>query len=298
MGKKIVVQLSGGLGNQLFQYATAYAVAKRNQVDLVLDTRSGFLRDKQYKRIYELDNFQIEAKIATNIETLPLWIWRVQKRFSSSRSELVTYNPFGCIINETELIFLNELNDYKAQEDTWLIGYWQSDLYFNEFKKDLVPKLLPSRPVDNGILSLGDEILGKDSVAVGIRLYEESKNPTDHALNGALKSPAEINAAIESISNELGTVCFYLFCTHRSKFLEQLKFPGEVRYVTHDEGFKGTLNRLWLLTQCKHHIITNSSYYWWGAYLSSQNFPSSNQLIYAADNFVNIDGIPQFWKRF
>jgi len=77
-----------------------------------------------------------------------------------------------------------------------------------------------------------------------------------------------------------------------------ITLPENSNYLTHDDGFVGTNERLWLLTQCKHHIFTNSSYYWWGAWLSEANFLNEKQLILAADNFINIDGIPDKWKKF
>ena len=75
---------------------------------------------------------------------------------------------------------------------------------------------------------------------------------------------------------------FFIFCSHRSSLLDGLRLPGKVTYVTPDDGFEGTIEGLWLMTQCRHHIITNSSFYWWGAWLSSANYPSDGSEVFAA----------------
>ena len=68
---KLIVQLQGGLGNQMFQYATARSISLDNNLDLVIDDWTGFFRDTHYQRKYELNNFQIKGRIAKFHENLP-----------------------------------------------------------------------------------------------------------------------------------------------------------------------------------------------------------------------------------
>ena len=74
--------------------------------------------------------------------------------------------------------------------------------------------------------------------------------------------------------------------------------PPDTSYVTHDNGYCGSVPRPWLLTQCRHHIMTNSSYYWWGAWLSRGVHGGTNQTVFAADNFINTDSYPPEWEQF
>jgi len=74
--------------------------------------------------------------------------------------------------------------------------------------------------------------------------------------------------------------------------------PSNTVFVTHDDGYRGTLERMWLLTRCQHHVFTNSSYYWWGAWLSAAIRLGDEQRIVAADNFINRDGLSPAWECF
>ena len=58
------------------------------------------------------------------------------------------------------------------------------------------------------------------------------------------------------------------------------------------------MDKIWLLSQCKHHIFNNSTFYWWGAWLSSINHKHSDQDIFASDNFLNDNIVLNKWKKF
>jgi hypothetical protein len=75
--------------------------------------------------------------------------------------------------------------------------------------------------------------------------------------------------------------------------LRQIKFPGSAHFITHDNGFQGSLARFWLISQCAHHILSNSSFYWWAAWLAERRNPDS--CIVASAMFPNRHTIPQRW---
>ena len=68
--------------------------------------------------------------------------------------------------------------------------------------------------------------------------------------------------------------------------------------ITAENGFDDSINTLWLLSQCKHHVMTNSTFYWWGAWLSNCKHYKSKQLIYVYKNFFNKNAIPKNWITF
>jgi hypothetical protein len=178
------------------------------------------------------------------------------------------------------------------------VGYWQSPRYFEDIATSLQLELMPPAPAAANFRALGEELARSESVALGVRLYEESSNPGYHAFGGTLKGIPEIRSAIERLRSARPAARFYVFCTHRAPLLEQLQLPADTVFVTHDDGYSGTLERLWLLSRCQHHLFTNSSYYWWGAWLSGAVRSSEGQQIIAADNFINRDGLCAAWQRF
>ncbi len=298
--KTIYSFLNGGLGNQMFQYATARAMALRTGAELVLDTWSGFVRDYQYHRSYELNYFPIQARVATAFERAPIWLFRAENKLRGHAPNLIQQRPYGNYLVENEKRFIEEIIHYRHAASTWLVGYWQSPLYFQEFNETLCAELMPPKPARKRFLDIGKILRETESVALGIRLYEESLDPSAHAKDGVMKTTAEVNAAIARLLTLQPNAKLFLFCTHRSPILAKLNLPESTVFLTHDDGYEGTIERLWLLAQCKHHIFTNSSYYWWGAWLSRNVYPATYRAhhFFAADNFINQDGVCAEWETF
>tara|TARA_Y200000002_G_scaffold377632_1_gene383561 strand:+ start:2861 stop:3769 length:909 start_codon:yes stop_codon:yes gene_type:complete len=300
---KLVVQLSGGLGNQMFQYANARALSLLNNLDLVIDDWSGFYRDHQYKRKYELKTFPIKGRIANFYEVAPFLYVSFRRKFKKkfalpNKFFFGNYLEEQLDINNHSKFFQNDLCKINLNKNTWIKGYWQSPNYFEKYKEVILNELYPSPPLDDNFKSLGREISNSNSLALGLRFYEESKDPSIHSLNKKTKSIFQINNLIKSIRKNNPNIRFFVFCTHRSKHLEEINLPNDTIYVTPEDGYKGTLNNIWLLSQCKHHIFNNSTFYWWGAWLSSKLYRTEKQIIYAADNFINRDGLLKTWNSF
>ena len=180
------------------------------------------------------------------------------------------------------------------------MGYYQSLLYFEGIADQIRQELMPPIPTDQRFLELGTRLRSQPTVAVGIRLYEESKDPAAHAREGKQKSMAEIRAALDGLRQRHSGLKVALFCTHRAKCLDELCLPHDTAFVTHEESFQEPVSSLWLLTQCRHHLFNNSSFYWWGAYQSEIHHQESKEKkeILAANQFVNQDIYLKKWKTF
>ena len=298
MKNKVNVALAGGLGNQMFQYAAGRTLSLRHNVEQVVDSWSGFVRDYQYRRQYELNSFPIRARIAKPFERIPIWIHRYKHRRNRIRANFFESNWYGNFVTDTNSCYLPEFEEIKLIKNTWLVGYWQSPIYFKSVFTTLQSELMPPKPVESKFIALGQLLQHTDSVALGVRLYEESETPSAHSLGSRMKTVAEIRGAIKRLKGQRPKARFYIFCTHRSPLLNQLDLPIDSMFVTHDVGYIGTPERLWLLSRCRHHIITNSSYYWWGAALSGAVRAGEKQYILASDNFVNQDSLLPTWDSF
>ena len=296
--KKIIVFLRGGIGNQLFMYATARALSLKNDAELVVDDWSGFIIDKVYKRSFELKNFKIQARLVSKFEILFFLFYRLNNRIFKSLTKLSKIF-FGIqILTETDLAkYLPELKDITLKNCNWLNGLWQSPKYFENYKEILYKELIPPEPISQKFLKIGRKMISEESVAVGIRLYEE--RPKNYSgPDDKIKRSLEINNVLNKIKNEIPNANFYIFSIKNSKFLNELKLPKNTMKITAENGFDDTVNTLWLLSQCKHHVMTNSSFYWWGAWLSNCKHYKSKQLIYVYKNFFNKNAIPKNWITF
>lgn len=203
--------------------------------------------------------------------------------------------PYGHFIVETELKYLPEITTNKVGKRSYLLGYFQSPAYFANIANSVRWEAQPPEPTNKRVLDLASTMQSENSIAVGIRVYEESPDPTVHSRNGKLKTISEINQALRIFTSRVDSPHIYIFCTHRNKELESLELPSSPTYIIGDEGLTDEIGNLWLLSQCRYHVITNSSFYWWGAWLSSNFYSDVSPRVAAADNFVNPDSLPKEW---
>ena len=294
----LVVQLAGGLGNQLFQYAAGRAVAARSDVELALDDVGGFARDRRFRRRFELGVFGVRARIATRLER---WVssFDLLGRPLHGRRRLVRRTPWGDFVRETGQRHLPELAAFRASRPTWMKGYWQSPEYFEFLADELRAELDPPTPDDARIVGLGREVERRGAVAVGVRLYEETRDPASNARDGRAWSIESQAEAVHALLRAEPGILPLVFCTHRAQALERLRMPPETVFVTETEGYRGAVPNLWLLSRCRHHVFNNSTFYWWGAWLSEGRGPAdARRRIVASDSFINVDGLPARWERF
>ena len=292
----LYLYLRGGLGNQMFQYATARALSLSNNATLVIDSRSGFVRDFTYKRSYELDSFCTQSRKILPHEVFPIWLYRWHYRKTNRRPILLKNFWFGSFISEPVSAWIPSFDQIILKDNTWLVGYWQSPHYFSKISSLICQELMPPPCKEFCFNLISNKILNCESVALGIRLYEESKDPLSHSSSRSLKSISEIQLAVDNMLSSRPNSTFFVFCTHRSSLLQQLKLPSDTVFLIGDEGYSNPVATLWLLTLCRHHIITNSSFFWWGAWLSQTHH--FDQSIFAANNFINQDSICNHWRTF
>ena len=294
---KLIVNLSGGIGNQFFQYACARSLSVKFNLELYLDRFSGFIRDKQYNRRYELNNFSINSKLSSIFDIIPYTI--AQKIYKKKfKRELFTKTSFGNFISEIQTSWLPEIYDLNFGKKCWIKGYWQSPRYFNGITDILSHELMPRSPTNHHVIELGKELNNCDSVSVGIRLYEESLDPSVHALDGRIKPLSDFNQVFDKIMKVYPEAKFFVFCTHDSSLLNKISFPRSTNLIFSKFKNISPYDTLWLLSRCRHHVFNNSSFYWWGAWLSQFIHKKYDQIIYSSDNFINKDGICSDWKTF
>ena len=290
---RLIVRLKGGLGNQMFQYAAARALAIRNNMELVLDNISGFIRDKVYRRTFQLNRFPVQVRPAPVFAQLPFWIESWREKLGFERSEPITIRPWGTYLWEKEPKFFIEIANYDLGRNTWMEGHWQSEKYFALYKDIIAAEFILPTPVEPNFLSMERMIESSNPVAVGVRVFEEVPG-FDKSGVGGVAPFSFYEIAARSLADTIDNLTFFVFCTTIDAVKDRLRLPGEIIYITHDNAFEGSIQRLWLISRCKHHIISNSSFYWWGAWLAEREDPGGT--IIASDLFPNRDSIPARWK--
>ncbi len=289
----IISRINSGLGNQMFQYAAGRSLAYIHKTVLKLDI-SDFGKNPQTNRAYSLGVFNIQENFATKQEIARLKINELNpiRRFLPNIAD-----SFGLNNKPTHIRQRNLTTNFLAiPDETYLEGYWQSEKYFKSIsahvRREFTFKFNPT-----GLnAKLNAEIKSGDSVSMHIRR-------TDYLTPRSRKiyyqcPPSYFIDAAKKIAINLKKPRFYVFSDDPQWVRGHIKLKFPTVYVNHNSIDKG-YEDLRLMAECKHNIIANSSFSWWGAWLNSH----SNKIIIAPKKWsmnpkedIN-DIIPLAWVK-
>lgn len=251
--------LQGGLGNQMFQYAAGYALARRISANLFLDL-SGF--DVNDTRSYALDIFNIDKNLwpfHSPVATTKLSLSHV--KYSLAKLGLTA--AFGYrLVHERNFAFDSSV--LSLQESCYLRGYWQAPSYFSDSSGAIKNVFDLSCVQSSRTLFLAQELADGPSVSIHVRRgdYNNSQNLQVHGLCGV----DYYNRAAALIRRVEPGCRFYIFS-------DDTLAAGDIFATWPDAEImpQGTQEEdMFLMSSCRHHIIANSSFSWWAAWLGEK----------------------------
>lgn len=266
-GSKLIVRLKGGLGNQLFCYATGRRLALKNDAELLLDDVSGFKYDHLYKRQYALGAFNIPARMASARERLEPF-GRIRRLLMRKASE---FRPMSRkrYIRQVGVGFEEALLTLKLQPGmTYFDGFGQSERYFADVEEVIRQDLKMCPPIDSANQEMSRKIHSSPAVAVHVRWFD-----TIHHNSVSNMSRSYYQSAIATIRTKLGTPHFFIFSDdpkRSAELLEPLLTTGSHTFVDHNRTCRDASSDFWLMSQCKHFVIGNSTFAWWAAWLGER----------------------------
>lgn len=255
-----IVKFMGGLGNQMFQYAFSLALKHRYNCEMYYDY-SFFDECKKdttvTKRAFELEIFGLQCKESPK-ELLEKIVYpknSLQKRFPKFFN--ITFKrEHGHGNFEKNLI---EYPNYIYYE-----GYFQNENYFKNIRNEILNEFTLKEPLDEKNLSVLNEIKKQNSISIHIRRgdYVTLENAKIHGVC----SLEYYKKAIEYITKHVENPHFYLFSDETDWVEENLKinYPFTIVDLNQEKGYLD----MELMKNCKHNIIANSSFSWWGAWLN------------------------------
>ncbi len=260
----ITARISGGMGNQMFEYAAARALALKHGTETVLDLT--YLNNRTWRpkplritfRKYDLDLFTVEARFAKRTET-PLW-WLGTAGLFIDLIVRRAFKPRG-----TEKHFHYDPAFQTWPDGTYLDGLWQSPKYFAGYEDQIRKDFSFKNEHPEATQVLGAEIRAGESVCVHVRRADF----VGHSLHDICDS-AYYARGIKEIESR-GTIGkIYVFSDDIAWCRDNVRFDHPTEYVSDEySGFKNG-GHLFLMTQCKYFVIANSSYSWWSAWLSDR----------------------------
>ncbi|MDD3883610.1 MAG: alpha-1,2-fucosyltransferase [Gallionella sp.] len=293
----IVARILGGLGNQLFGYAAARRLALLHGAELILDHVTGFTHDS-YNRHYQLDYFSIPCRKASSLERL--------EPFSRFRRKLLlVFNqgrPFEMrtYLKQEQVDFDSRLLTIRPRPNLYLEGYWQSEDYFKDVEPQIRQDLRIYPPSDSTNLALAERIRQQVAVAVHVRFFDEPDVANGIGANNAPQGYYQ--RALETMEARVKGAHYLLFSNRPEAARRVIPLPDDrVTLVHNNKGDENAYADLWLMQQCQHFIIANSTFSWWGAWLAS-----NQGKIVIAPGFEKRDGeswwgfeglIPEGWIK-
>lgn len=291
MKKLVIARICGGLGNQVFIYAMARRLAFKNDVPLKLDIVSGFTNDR-YCRKYLLKYFNIQSEIANPYESFGTRIGQIRRRVLMKLAQLRKFDNRPYIIEENRRFDPRILN-LKIKQKVYLQGLWQSECYFKDVEHIIRQDLEIIKPHDFDTIKMAKRIQDINSISLHVRSYHEVPKK-----DGAIKLSIDYYMkALERIAQEVESPHFFCFSDNPDwvkQNFSRIEFP--VTFVTHNisAGDDKAHEDLWLMRQCKHHIVANSSFSWWGAWLNKN---PEKIVIAPKGEFYNQNYFPQAWIK-
>ncbi len=269
----IIIKLIGGLGNQMFQYAAGRRVAHVNKTNLKLDTTWFQNTEGAIRRDYLLNIFNIEEVFATReeinklkSENQSLW-FRFYKKFS------------------------------KIDDNVYLEGYCQGERYFkdieNIIRKDFTFKDSPDKVNQKMI----NRIKSCDSVSIHVRRGDYIFDEKTNRFHGVCDVGYYLKT-VDLIAKKVRNPHFFVFSDDPTWAKQNLRLKFPCIYVDHNTG-KKDYEDMRLMSNCKHNIIANSSFSWWGAWLNQ----NPNKIVIAPKKWfrdksiITRDLIPQSWIK-
>lgn len=274
----IIIKISDGFGNQLFMYACGYAAAERLNTKLMLDI--SYL-DTSKLRNYELDKLNIKYNQCFTTACMKFYPLKVLLRKTVHGLLRIKYSFY-----KEKKQYIYDKTFLELQNDTYLFGYWQTEKYFKQYREDLLKLITPKYPLSGECKHYINKAHECNSVAVHIRRG-------DYVKLGICLDASYYQKAFEYIEQKIKNVCYFIFSddldyakrifsSDKQRVFEYVKYASD----------NSTLDDFFIMKECKHIIMANSSFSWWAAWVNEN---PAKIVIYPGNNGVANDFYPLEW---
>ena len=290
----IISNVIGGLGNQMFQYAAGRALSLRTNQAFAINT----LEFNHYNlhNGYELHRvFDLQVPIASKSDLTDVIGWpaatTLEYRLPSRLTKILSGAQY---YGEESFGYSRKFLHLEGSK--YLHGYWQSEKYFKDYADSIRKDFLFKERMTLGNEKIYDQIKNSCSVSCHIRRGDYVNNLKANQIHGTCSVEYYRNA-IRWIKESLNNPRFFIFSDDQDWVVRNLAFPANSIFINGNSGIN-SFRDMQLMSLCQHHIIANSSFSWWGAWLNS----SESKLVVAprkwfAADIDDIDLIPVEWTR-
>jgi hypothetical protein len=257
----VTALLSGGLGNQMFQYAAAKSLAARLDTSFAIDLYPFAKKTKATIRPYELDIFNIGC--VPHVSSLKGKVATKARPFIQKHRDF--FQQFG-ILTDTYAILYQPVFE-SISGNIILSGYFQNEKYFEKIAEALRTDFTFKKTLTDKNLAISGQLKATNSVAIHIRRGDYLK--ANSQSNFITLDKVYYKKAIEAILGRVENPAFFVFSEDFDWIKENLDFDNHpVTFIDWNKGRDSYID-MQLMSLCKHNIIANSSFSWWGAWLNN-----------------------------
>lgn len=287
----ITVRIKGGLGNQLFQYAIGYALAKESGQELRFNPS---FTSNMTPRGYKLPNLQVQYSDVVEDKELPSKVRILKNKYVNKACRLV---KGGEIYKYKNGIYFLEKDESSRPgvlklraENMYIDGYFQSEKYFVKYRGDLLKQIKPSYAPEGEYEKVLGEIKTFNSVAVHVRRgdFKKDNNPLHYLLEDGY-----YRNALRYVEERVGKPVYFWFSDDidwvKENFGERENFNFVSLHTAHAD-----IDEMMLMKNCRNIITANSTFSWWAAWLNE----SSKAITICPERaYGNKDMIPERWVK-
>lgn len=281
----IIVKLKGGLGNQMFQYAFGINLAKSNGTKLMLDV-SNYGKPSEIRNL-ALNDFKVEY------EVLPE---KLVRTFNKHKHPIIN-KVINIFFRRTHIYVERKVSPFNpnifSKNCGFFDGYWQSEKYFRNIREEIIAHFRPKelKDSDNELIKL---LRGGNFVSIHVRRtdYLNNKNAQIY-VECSLEYYINALAYVKAICPDIKVVVF----SDDYEWVKQNLKIGP--YLDMSEHKNQAYLDIYLMSLCKHNIIANSTFSWWGAWLNQNEnkVVIAPEFFFRDENKFKNDIIPTSWIR-
>lgn len=248
----IKARLMGGLGNQMFEYAVGRNLAVKHGTNLKVI----FDHPPAYSvRNYQLGCFQLAPDLRVEItRDYPKFLSIIRQAFSSREK----------VIKEKSFAYDPDI--LNTPDETLLDGFFQSEKYFQDIKDIIRSDFTFKNKLTGKNRFVAGKIKESNSISLHIRRGDYVKDKTTNAFHGTAGLDYYFRGA-SYLKDKVDSPKYFIFSDDINWAKDNLKLP-DVTFIDWNTGDKDYID-MQLMSLCKHNIIANSSFSWWGAWLNS-----------------------------
>lgn len=267
-----IIKMSGGLGNQMFQYALyrqLLAQGKPAKIDDVTEYQGIGVREKHLRQAFGItyEKCTREELVALTDAYMDIWS-RIRRKITGRKTRSYMEHQF----NYDEAVF--------QQEAAYFEGCWQTEKYFSGIKRELLEAFTFRCEIDDNNRRFLEQIQTTESVSIHIRRGDYLTGAVQN-LYGNICTDEYYERAMKRIQERVPDVFYYVFTNDIPWAKKHLQGEQYAIVDCNDES-TGYLDMM-LMSHCKHNIIANSSFSWWAAWLNR----NPEKIVIAPDRWLN-----------